>query len=151
MSRGSAGASKTGLEHEIELLEEMRKQLNVTISMLPSATKIDPAELIHLRSQGTKLLGAVEKAILRRELALRLEELERRRPVLRSFNQKYEALLDLRNSLHSNAGASGRSSSPEVPRPVTNVSSEDFLNELRRVREQIFRALSELNESEEGR
>lgn|GEM_PF-1990986 len=151
MSRGPGEVSKTGLEHEIELLEEMRKHLNVTISGLSRATRVDPDELIQLKTQGAKLLNVTEKAIIKRDITLRLEKLERRRPILRSFNQKYESLMGLRAafSLRANPGPSAGTPQIDIGRPVANVTSDDFLTELRRVREQIFQALAELHETGE--
>lgn len=151
MRRTAEGAYKTGLIHEIELLEEMRRHVNTTISNLSPATGVPAEELIRLKSQGARLLNVVEKALLKRQIALLLEDLERRRPILRSFNQEYEALIDLRMTPVSGVGVALNVQSPpsSTTRPMANVSSEDFLTELRRVREQIFRALGELNESGE--
>ena len=135
---------------EIELLEEMRGQVDSTMSHLSKADKVAPEDQIRLKSQGAKLLSAVEKALLRRQIALLLEDLENRRPVLRSFSQKYETVVALRAPQTSSVtiGTVPQTTSG-VMQPTSNMSSEEFLAELRRVREQIFRALGELNESGE--
>jgi len=141
---------KTGLMHEIELLEEMRSHVDSTLSDLSKAGKISPEDQIRLKSQGAKLLSAVEKALLKRQIALLLEDLEKRRPVLRSFSQEYETVAAFRTPRTSSVTTS---TVPQmiagVTQPAPNMSSEEFLAELRRVREQIFHALGELNESGE--
>ena len=135
---------------EVELLEEMRGQVDSTMSDLSKADKVAPEDQIRLKSQGAKLLSAVEKALLKRQIALLLEDLENRRPVLRSFSQKYETVVALRAPQTSSVtiGTVPQTTSG-VMQPTSNMSSEEFLSELRRVREQIFRALGELNESGE--
>ncbi|HYA22053.1 MAG TPA: hypothetical protein VEG31_02650 [Thermoproteota archaeon] len=135
---------------EVELLEEMRGQVDLTLSDLSKADKVAPEDQIRLKSQGAKLLSAVEKALLKRQIALLLEDLENRRPVLRSFSQKYETVVALRAPQVSGMtiGTVPQTTSG-VTQPASNMSSEEFLSELRRVREQIFRALGELNESGE--
>lgn len=146
------GTHKTGLVHEIELLEEMRGHVDSALSDLSKANMVAPEDQIRLKSRGVRLLSAVEKALLKRQITLLLEDLEKRRPMLRSFSQKYEALVALRAPTASGiAVASVPQTATDMARPATNMSSEEFLAELRRVREQIFRALGELNESGEAK
>ena len=150
MPQVAAGARKTGLMHEIELLEEMRGHVDLTLSDLSKVDKVAPEDQIRLKSQGAKLLSAVEKALLKRQIALLLEDLEKRRPVLRSFSQKYETVVALRAPQASGvAVGTVPQTATGVTQPAANMSSEEFLAELRRVREQIFHALGELNESGE--
>jgi len=152
LRRGGGGAYKTGLVHEIELLEEMRAHVSLTISKLSSSARASPEELVRLKTQGARLLNCLEKALLKRQIALLLDDLDRRRPILRDFYQKYEALIGLRTMSPLNVAASPEIQAPHaaVATSTSNVSTEDFLAELHRVREQIFRALGELNESGEG-
>jgi len=136
----------------MELLEEMRGHVDSTLSDFSKANRMAPEDQIRLKSQGARLLSAVEKALLKRQIALLLEDLEKRRPVLRSFSQKYEALVALRAPTASGvAVVSVPQTATDMARPATNMSSEEFLAELRRVREQIFHALGELNESGEDK
>jgi hypothetical protein len=136
--------------HEIELLEEMRGHVDLTLSDLSKVYKVAPEDQIRLKSQGARLLSAIEKALLKRQIALLLEDLEKRRPVLRSFSQKYETVVALR-APQAPGVATGPvpQTATGVTQPAANMSSEEFLAELRRVREQIFHALGELNESGE--
>jgi len=136
--------------HEIELLEEMRSHVDSTLSDLSKAGKISPEDQIRLKSQGAKLLSAVEKALLKRQIVLLLEDLEKRRPVLRSFSQEYETVAAFRTPRTSSVTTSTvPQMTAGVTQPAPNMSSEEFLAELRHVREQIFHALGELNESGE--
>jgi hypothetical protein len=136
--------------HEMEILEEMRGHVDSTLSDLSEADKLAPDDQIRLKSQGAKLLSAVEKALLKRQIALLLEDLEKRRPLLRSFSQKYETVVALRAPQASGvAVGTVPQTAAGVTQSAANMSSEEFLAELRRVREQIFHALGELNESGE--
>ena len=150
LPQGVGGAPKTGLMHEMEILEEMRGHVDSTLSDLSKADKVAPEDQIRLKSQGARLLSAIEKALLKRQIALLLEDLEKRRPVLRSFSQKYETVVALR-APQAPGVATGPVPQPAtgVTQPAANMSSEEFLAELRRVREQIFHALGELNETGE--
>lgn len=130
----------------------MRTHVSLAISGLSSSAGTSPEELVRLKTQGAQLLNCLEKALLKRQIALLLDDLDERRPLLRDFSQKYEALIGLRTMSPLNASASPEVQAPQsvVTAPAANVSTEDFLAELHRVREQIFRALGELNESGEG-
>ena len=152
MRRGGEGAYKTGLVHEIELLEEMRARVSLRISELSGSADISPEELVRLKTQGTQLLNRLEKALLKRQIVLLLDDLDKRGSILRDFSQKYEALVGLRaiSPLNAAAGLGVRAPQSAAAGSPTNASTEDFLAELHRVREQIFRALGELNESGEG-
>ena len=131
----------------------MRAHVSQAVSNLSRSTNVSPEELVKLKAQGANLLNCLEKALVKRRIALLLEDLEGRRPVLRDFSQKYEALVGLRVTSPLSAGVAPGARDPQgvTAIPAANVSTEDFAAELRKVREQIFRALGELSESGEGK
>jgi len=135
--------------HEMKLLEDLKDKLDSSLNALSSNDDIDVKEKTRLRAEAYKLLDMAQKSLLRRQIVMRIHNLEKEHVLLNALNERYFELSRLSADFSSRRGPSPNHKYNYGPstygRPKTG---DDLYEELKRVREQIYRTIASENEEE---
>jgi len=140
-------AAKIG--SEIRILEDLRERLTSSLKDLSDANDVDPSEKERLRGEAHRLLDMTQKSLLRRQIMIRVNGLGSERILLSALNEKHYALSRLSSQFQS--GQTREPTHRVSPAPSTYLkprTGDDLHEELKRVREQIYRTIASEGEEE---